>query len=90
MVLDLPHLMVDQADLMKQPRMSSERIQLVEQVLEKAQEETEAGPVLCDSCSARALVKASMSFGTLFFCMHHYNKHATALKDKGAIATPIF
>ena len=53
-------------------------------------EETEAARVPCDSCTARALVKASMPFGTLFFCMHHYNKHATALKEKGAQATPLF
>ena len=75
---------------MKLLKMTSERIQQVEQVLEKAPEETEAARVQCDSCTARALVKASMPFGTLFFCMHHYNKHATALKDKGAKATPLF
>jgi hypothetical protein len=82
--------MVGQEELTKLLRITSERIQLVEQVLEKAPEETEAGPALCDSCGVKALVRASMPFGTLFFCMHHYNKHATALKEKGAKATPLF
>jgi hypothetical protein len=70
-----------------------ERIPLVAQVPildQERLEETEEVLVRCDSCTARALVRASMPFGTLFFCMHHYNKHATALKEKGAKATPLF
>lgn len=78
---------------MKPHKMTLERIQLVAQApildQEKAQE-TEEARVQCDACTARALVKASLSFGTLFFCMHHYNKHATALKEKGAKAAPLF
>ena len=60
--------MVALVDLMKLPKTILERIQLVEQVMEKVQEETEEGPVLCDSCTAKALVKTSLPFGTLFFC----------------------
>lgn len=78
---------------MKPHKMTLERIPLVAQVPildQELLEETEAVRVQCDSCNARALVKASMPFGTLFFCMHHYNKHATALKEKGAKATPLF
>jgi hypothetical protein len=42
--------------------------------------------VQCDSCSARAMVKVSLSFGELWFCLHHYNKNAEALTNKGGIA----
>lgn len=70
-----------------------ERIPLVAQAqMDLLQEETAEArlPETCDSCSAKALIRCSMPFGTLFFCMHHYNKHATALKQKGAKATPLF
>lgn len=40
----------------------------------------------CDSCSARAMVKVDLPFGNLWFCLHHYNKNAEALTDKGGIA----
>jgi hypothetical protein len=40
----------------------------------------------CDSCSARALVKVTLSFGELWFCLHHYNKNAEALTERGGIA----
>ena len=78
---------------MKQPKITSERIPQVAQAqMELLQEETAEVrlPETCDSCSAKALVRCSLPFGTLFFCMHHYNKHATALKEKGARATPLF
>jgi hypothetical protein len=42
--------------------------------------------VLCDQCSARAFVTVGLSTGILTFCMHHYNKHALALTEKGAVA----
>lgn len=78
---------------MRPHRITLERIPLVAQVPILDQEptaEAEAARVQCDSCTARALVKTSMPFGALFFCMHHYNKHATALKEKGAKVTPLF
>ena len=40
----------------------------------------------CDSCSARAMVKVDLPFGNLWFCLHHYNKNAEALTDRGGIA----
>jgi hypothetical protein len=40
----------------------------------------------CDSCSARAMVKVELPFGNLWFCLHHYNKNAEALTDRGGIA----
>jgi hypothetical protein len=49
-------------------------------------QETAEGLVLCDQCSARAFVKVSLSAGILTFCMHHYNNHAQALTEKGAVA----
>lgn len=47
-------------------------------------------PESCDSCNAKALIRCSLPFGTLFFCMHHYNKHADALKERGGRATALF
>lgn len=78
---------------MRQPKTILERIPQVAQAqMALLQEETAEArlPETCDSCSAKALIRCSMPFGTLFFCMHHYNKHATALKQKGAKATPLF
>jgi len=49
--------------------------------------ETPRLPQQCDSCSARAMVHCLLPFGELYFCLHHYNKHATALKGKGAVST---
>jgi hypothetical protein len=49
-------------------------------------QETAEGLVLCDQCSARAFVKVSFPAGILTFCMHHYNNHAQALTEKGAVA----
>lgn len=61
------------------------------QVPEKPQlEETPQQAQLCDSCGVRALVQSSFGFGTLYFCLHHYNKLAKALDDKGAVSTPLF
>jgi len=40
----------------------------------------------CDKCSARAGVQVELPFGTLVFCLHHYNKNAQALTDLGGIA----
>lgn len=48
--------------------------------------ETAAELVLCDQCSARAFVKVTLPTGILTFCMHHYNKNANALTEKGAVA----
>lgn len=48
--------------------------------------ETAAELVLCDQCSARAFVKVTLQAGILTFCMHHYNKNANALTEKGAVA----
>jgi hypothetical protein len=48
--------------------------------------DTTAGLVLCDQCSARASVSVSLSAGILTFCLHHYNKNADALTEKGAVA----
>lgn len=37
--------------------------------------------VPCDYCGvARAVFKVSLSTGELWFCRHHYNKHASAMK----------
>ncbi|MFZ9893060.1 MAG: DUF7455 domain-containing protein [Candidatus Nanopelagicaceae bacterium] len=55
--------------------------QTQEQVLEKVR-----GWVQCDSCPARAYVKAVLPSGELWFCHHHYNKHSQALTEQGAIA----
>lgn len=41
---------------------------------------------LCDRCSARAMVRVNLPFGSLWFCLHHYNKNAQALTDQGGIA----
>lgn len=40
----------------------------------------------CDGCSARALIKCDLPFGPLYFCQHHYNKHALALTGQGGVA----
>jgi len=48
--------------------------------------DTTEGLVLCDQCSARASVSVDLSAGILTFCMHHYNKNAHALTEKGAVA----
>ena len=42
--------------------------------------------VSCDQCSARAGVKVDLSYGELWFCLHHYNKNAEALTNQGGIA----
>jgi hypothetical protein len=42
--------------------------------------------IQCDSCSARAGILVSLPFGTLSFCIHHYNKNAVALTEQGGIA----
>ena len=41
---------------------------------------------ICDGCSARAGVRVDLPFGTLWFCLHHYNKNSKALTDRGGIA----
>lgn len=51
--------------------------------------ETPQQPQQCDSCSARSMVYVNLPFGEFYFCLHHYNKHATALKAKGAVSTLI-
>jgi hypothetical protein len=81
-------------DAIKQLRMVLERIMMAQgQIQEKQPQEAPLqmpqAPELCDSCSARALVKSSFEFGTLYFCLHHYNKLAKALDDKGAVSTPL-
>lgn len=48
--------------------------------------DTMEGLVLCDQCSARAFVQVGLPTGILTFCMHHYNKNAHALTEKGAVA----
>lgn len=40
----------------------------------------------CDKCSARAQVQVKFTFGSLWFCFHHYNKSAKALTEKGGVA----
>ncbi len=40
----------------------------------------------CDQCGVRSSIKVDIYGGILTFCMHHYNKNAQALTDKGAIA----
>lgn len=75
---------------MKQPRMILERNLMAQALAPERLEEMEAaGPALCDACGVKALVKCSLPFGTLSFCMHHYNKHQEALKAKGAVVTPL-
>jgi hypothetical protein len=59
---------------------------LLETLEQQLQPETEAGLVLCDQCSARAFVQVGLPTGILTFCMHHYNKNAHALTEKGAVA----
>jgi hypothetical protein len=59
------------------------------QVPEKQQQaetlqEQQQGPALCDACGVRAVIGCFMPFGTLYFCNHHYNKHAMALESQGA------
>jgi hypothetical protein len=68
-----------------------ERILMAQvQAPEKQQlEETPRQGQLCDSCGVRALFQSSFGFGTLYFCLHHYNKLAKALDDKGAVSTPL-
>lgn len=61
-------------------------VTLLETLEQDLEQETGAGPVLCDQCSARAFVKVTLSAGILTFCMHHYNKNAHALTEKGAVA----
>lgn len=48
--------------------------------------EVATGAERCDQCSAKALVHTELPFGDLWFCMHHYNKNAQALTDRGAVA----
>ena len=38
--------------------------------------------IACDSCSARAKVRASKDFMRLYFCGHHEGKYKDALKAK--------
>jgi hypothetical protein len=57
---------------------------LLETLEQQLQPET--GLVLCDQCSARAFVEVGLPSGILTFCMHHYNKNAQALTEKGAVA----
>lgn len=64
--------------------------QIQEMQPQEAQPQTQVVPELCDSCSARALVKSSFEFGTLYFCLHHYNKNATALRAKGSAIDHIY
>jgi hypothetical protein len=82
-------------EAIKQLRMVLERImmaqgQIQEMQPQEAQPQTLVVPELCDSCSARALVKSSFEFGTLYFCLHHYNKNATALRAKGSAIDHIY
>jgi hypothetical protein len=82
-------------DAIKQLRMVLERIMMAQgQIQEKQPQEAQLqmpqAPELCDSCSARALVKSSFEFGTLYFCLHHYNKNATALRAKGSAIDHIY
>jgi hypothetical protein len=49
-------------------------------------QETAEGLVLCDQCSARAQVEVGLLTGKLTFCLHHYNKNAEVLTNKGAVA----
>jgi hypothetical protein len=42
--------------------------------------------VSCDQCNARAAVKTELSYGELWFCLHHYNKNAESLTKAGAVA----
>ena len=54
-----------------------EQAQLMVEVQERVQ---------CDQCSARAKVLVDLPYGQLSFCHHHYNIHAQALTEQGAIA----
>lgn len=56
------------------------------QVTQEAILETVVVAERCDQCSARAMVKVIFSYGNLWFCLHHYNKNAQALTERGAIA----
>lgn len=38
--------------------------------------------ITCDSCSARAKVRASKDTMRLYFCGHHESKHEDALKSE--------
>jgi hypothetical protein len=44
----------------------------------------------CDSCSARAFIHIYLSVGDLYFCNHHYNKHASVLHSRNARAVRIY
>jgi hypothetical protein len=82
-------------EAIKQLRMVLERImmaqgQIQEMQPQEVQPQTPVLPELCDSCSARALIKSSFEFGTLYFCLHHYNKNATALRAKGSAIDHIY
>lgn len=44
----------------------------------------------CDSCPQKAWVHVYLGVGHLYFCHHHYNKHATALHEQGAKAVRIY
>ena len=56
---------------------------------QQLEETPQQQPPVCDKCGVRALVQSSFGFGTLYFCLHHYNKLAKALDDKGAVSTPL-
>ena len=44
----------------------------------------------CDSCPQKAWVHIYLPVGHLYFCHHHYNKHAEALIGGGAKAVRIY
>lgn len=43
-------------------------------------------PLLCDKCSARAMVLVNLPYGELTFCNHHYNEYDVALTNQGGVA----
>jgi hypothetical protein len=79
----------------KPHKMISKEIEMTQvQVPEKPQQvETPqqglSGPEVCDACGVRAIIGCFMPFGTLYFCNHHYNKHAMALESSGAVISEL-
>jgi hypothetical protein len=67
----------------KEKDMTQVQVQEKQQQAETLQQQPQE-PALCDACGVRAVIGCFMPFGTLYFCNHHYNKHAMALESQGA------
>jgi hypothetical protein len=64
--------------------------QLAKELIPEALEAAALERQQCDSCSARAWVHVYLEVGHLYFCHHHYNKHASALHERNIRAARIY